>query len=301
MDFKQLEAFAKVVELGSFSRAAEKLHLTQPTISAHVGSLESELGTQLIVRTPRMAYPSETGKLLYEYTCDMLALRDNAIALCTRHKNDQSGTLLIAASTIPYQYLLPSAMASFREDYPEVNFQLTRCDSAAVISAVQAGRAELGLTGTRTPDAKLVYQEICEDELVVIAPAIPPYTERGEEPFGLQELLKTPFVVREAGSGTRRETEEYMQGKGVDPSRLRVVAQMDNPDAVKSAVTQGLGISVVSRLSAEDYGRMGLLKVFQLEEEPLARKLYFVYHKHRSLSPLAKKFQQYLLEGKNVV
>ncbi len=295
MDFKQLEAFAQVVELGSFSKAAEQLHLTQPTISAHILSLESELDTQLVVRSPRHAYPSETGKLLYGYARDMLDLRESAVTQCKHKNNVLSGSLCIAASTIPYQYLLPSAMADFREAYPEVTFQLARRDSAAVVEAVLSGKAELGLTGTRIPSSKLAYTEICVDELVVITPPSPPYSQRAAAGFAAAELLAHPFVVREGGSGTRRETEEYLKKKGIDPARLQAVAQMDNPDAVKSAVSQGLGISVVSRLSAEDFERLNLLLVFPLEHEPLARKLYFVQHKQRALSPVAKKFQQHLL------
>ncbi len=295
MDFKQLEAFAFVVDSGSFSKAAEKLHLTQPTISAHIQSLEGELDAQLIVRTPRKAYPTDTGALLYTYVADMLALRENAIAVCKNRKNDGGGTLLIAASTIPYQYVLPSAMADFRALKPEVTFKLTRCDSAGVVEAILGGKAELGLTGTCLANPSLLYQEICADELVVITPAGGAYAQRQGGSFTLQELLTQPFIVREAGSGTRMETEELLQKRGIDPARLRVVAQMDNPDAVKSAVGQGLGISVVSRLSAEDFAKLGLLKMFGLEGEPLQRKLYFVHHKHRPLSPIAKTFQRYVL------
>ena len=294
MDFKQLEAFAKVVDLGSFSKAAEKLHLTQPTVSAHVSTLESELETQLIVRTSKAAYPSETGKLLYEYASDMLSLRESAIAVCHKKKTESDNILNIAASSIPYQYVLPTLMADFRKMHADVTFNLLRFDSAGVVSAVSAGKAELGMTGTATEEAKLVFREICNDELVVITPPTPPYSERTGRHFGLEEILQFPFIVREEGSGTRRETENHLLEKGIDPKKLRVVAQMDNPDAIKNAVNQGLGISVTSKLSAADFEKHGLLRCFSFGSEPLVRKLFIVHHKSRPLSSIAKAFLRFV-------
>ncbi|MDL2254048.1 LysR family transcriptional regulator [Ruminococcaceae bacterium OttesenSCG-928-I18] len=294
MDFKQLEAFAYVVDFGSFSKAAEKLHLTQPTVSAHISSLESELETQLIVRTSKSAYPSDVGKLLYEYASDMLSLRENAIEMCRQKRGEVNGVVNIAASTIPYQYVLPTALADFREIHPDVTFKLLRYDSAGVVSAVLSGKAELGMTGTVLEASKLVYHDIRDDELVLITPPLPPYSQKESSVFPLEEIPKSPFIVREPGSGTRKETEEYLQKSGIDPASLQVVAQMDNPDAVKSAVSQGLGISITSKLSAVDFEKLGLLKAFSLGEEKLIRKLYITHHKNRPLSRIAKAFLRFV-------
>ena len=298
MDFKQLEAFTSVVSLGSFSRAAEKLYLTQPTISAHIGSLEFELNTQLIVRTPKEAYPSETGKILYEYALDMLALREQAVSACLSATADMSGSISIAASSIPYQYLLPGMISEFREQYPDISFELISSDSAGVISAILSGKAEMGLTGSMMESSKCVYQEIADDNLVVITPNLKPYSDLEENGFTLNHLKQFPFIIREPGSGTRRETESYLQKKGLKLESLRIAAQMDDPDAIKKSVGRGMGISIMSQLAASDYEEFGLIRVFHPEKEPIKRKLYLVRHKSRPVFPIAQAFLEFAITSK---
>lgn len=139
MDFKQLEAFSAVVSLGSFSRAGERLFLTQPTISAHIRSLERELGVQLVVRTTKEVYPSEEGKRLYAYAQKLLRLRDDAIAAVTSSAPPVGGIVTVAASSIPAQYVLPGAAAAFGRTHPDAAVRSLRCDSAAVVRAGRGG------------------------------------------------------------------------------------------------------------------------------------------------------------------
>ena len=295
MDFKQLEAFVCVADLGNFSKAAEKLHLTQPTISTHIQSLEYELNAQLIVRSPKNAYPTKVGKQLYDYAANMLLLRENAIAACINKGDKVSGTILIAASTIPYQYLLPTHLAAFHKQHPDITFKLSRYDSAGVVDSLLAGKVELGLTGAAITNQYLVYQEICRDDLVVITPPTPFYTARSESTLSLEEIRQSPFVVREPGSGTRMEAEELLKAKGIILSKLNIVTQMDNPEAINNAVSKGLGISIVSKLSVENLETLGRVKVFQLEGESFSRNLYFVHHKCRQISTAANQFQRFVL------
>lgn len=296
MDFKQLEAFACVVRLGSFSRAAERLFLTQPTISAHIKSLEQELGTPVLVRTPKAAQPTEKGKLLYDYALDMLSLRDQARAACGANDGGTlEGAIAVAASTVPCQHVLPRVTAAFRQQHPAVTFSLACCDSAGVVAEILAGKAEIGLTGTALQNPKLLYQDFMQDQLMVIAPPLPPYVHLGEDQLTVQNLRDAAFILREPGSGTRKEMESYLQKKGIPLTALQVVAQMDNPDAVKNAVAQGLGVSVMSRLACEEDARLGRLRMFSLEGEVMLRKLYLVRPKHRKISGAAEAFFTFVL------
>ena len=147
MDFKQLEAFAAVVNLGSFSKAGDRLFLTQPTISAHIRALERELGVQLIVRTTKEVYPSREGKRFYAYAQNILRMRDDAIAAMTEAVPVVRGVITVAASTIPAQYILPDAMAAFCKSYPHAVFRHICCDSAGVERLVADGEADIGMTG----------------------------------------------------------------------------------------------------------------------------------------------------------
>lgn len=294
MDFKQLEAFVNVVDLKSFSKTAEKLYLTQPTISAHISSLEKELGVQLVVRSAKEALPSEEGKILYEYAQDMLALRDNALSAMQNMGHSIRGTLSIAASSMPSQYVLPQMMSGFRSHYPDVSFNVIRCDSGEVVRNIVNRKAEIGMTGAVMDSTKCTFEEFMDDRLVVITPNTERYRKIGERGFTLQNLVTEPFLIREPDSGTRRETERFLRAMGVDPSSLNIVAQMDDPDAIKNSVTQGLGISIMSKTAAADFQRFGLIQTFDFDHAVLSRKLYLVCHQNHTLSPAAAAFLRYV-------
>ncbi len=294
MDFKQLEAFVYVVRSGSFSKAAEKLYLTQPTISAHIGSLEKELGAQLLVRSAKEAYPTQTGSALYEHAVRMLAMRDDALRTCKNSAPDITGAIHIAASTIPYHYVLPKAMAGFRSQYPEVTFQVYGLDSAAVVERVVAGKVEVGMTGAKMDEEKCEYQPILEDSLVLITPNTPEYDKK--DGYTIDELRRLPFIIREVGSGTRKETEDFLAKKGISAGHLHIVAQMSEQDAIKNAVRQGLGVSVMSRLAVDDFAEFKMIRVYPLQEGEILRKLYLVYRKNRPLTAAAEAFVRYVRE-----
>ena len=141
MDFKQLEAFAYVVKLKSFSRAAEQIYLTQPTISNHISTLEKELDTKLLERGSKTVYPTPSGKILYNYAEKMLNLREDAVCAVRRYNKELKGNLTICASTVPSQYVLPKLMTAFREEYPNVVFQINRQDSGQVVANTQPTRS----------------------------------------------------------------------------------------------------------------------------------------------------------------
>ena len=136
MDIKELEAFVYVVENCSFSRAAELLHLTQPTISSHISALERKLGIKLVVRTTKETYPSDAGKLLYRYAKEILQVRENAAAALKSFSQEMRGTITLAASTVPSQYYLPHLLQNFHEKYPDIAFNIQMEDSPKVIEMV---------------------------------------------------------------------------------------------------------------------------------------------------------------------
>ena len=150
MDIKQLEAFALVVENNSFSKTAAQLHLTQPTISAHIASLEKELKLKLIVRTTKEIYPSDAGKLLYEYAKKILDLRAAALQAVENFSREMRGTVTLAASSIPGQYYLPKLLQGFRSRYPDISFNVQMMDSSAVIEAVARRSASAAPWATRS-------------------------------------------------------------------------------------------------------------------------------------------------------
>jgi len=297
MDLKQLEAFVYVVKLGSFSKAAQTLYLTQPTISAHVASLERELGLKLIIRTTKEVSPSEAGRVLYTYAQNMLKLRDESIEACINCGNAMSGIINIAASSIPSQYVMPQVMSLFRETYPEISFKTVRGDSGMVIKNILEYNVEIGMTGSIMEALKCVYVPFIDDKLVIVTPNTEEYRILREKGFKMEQLTSLPFIIREHGSGTRREVELFLKNMGTSLRSLNVVAQMDDPDAIKNAVKEGLGISIMSKMCVADYQRLGLIQAFDLDNSSeLSRKLYLVRHKSRPLSQSAAAFWRFVQE-----
>lgn len=288
MHFKQVEAFVNVIRHKSFSKAAEAIYLSQPTISAHISSLENELGVCLIVRSTKEVYPSAAGQIFYQYALEMLRLRDRAILEVQSYSTEVRGELDIAASTVPSQYILPELLPSLVEKYPKVFFSVRQYDSGEVVGRIVNMEAEVGMTGTAPDKGACAFEPFMDDQLVLIAPNAPEYQEMAE--LAPSVLRSLPVIVRESGSGTRREAEEFLLGAGVDPKSLHVVAQMQSTESIKQAVRKGLGVSVISRLAAADFLESGDVLELKLQSTHPQRSFYLVYHKKRPLSSAAEVF-----------
>ena len=302
IDIKELEAFACVVEKGSFSRAAEALYLTQPTISAHVASLERKLGIKLLVRTTKEIYPSDAGNLLYEYAKEILRLRTSAVQAIKAFSKEMRGVIHVAASTIPGQYYLPKMIQSFRAEYPDISFNLQLLDSTEVAEQIAARKAEIGFTGALINLPKCVYQPLAEDRLVIITPNTPKYQSYLATGFPIRQITQEAFISRERGSGTRLETEAFLEEMGVNPKDVRVAEEVRSTESIKQMVSEGLGVAVISQSACEDYCQFKKILAFNFDSVNLRRKLYLVRHKNSILSPIAQTFYDYAAgyySGKN--
>ena len=300
IDMKELEAFASVVEKGSFSRAAEVLYLTQPTVSAHVASLERKLGVKLLVRTTKEIYPSDAGNLLYEYAREILRLRSGAVQAIKAFSKEMRGTITVAASTIPGQYYLPKLIQSFRASYPDINFNLQILDSSEVADQISSRKAEIGFTGTIINLPKCVYQELTEDRLVIITPNTPQYQAYLSTGFPIRQLTRETFINREAGSGTRLETEAFLKEMGVNLRDINTAVEVRSTESIKQMVSEGLGIAVISKSACEDYCQFKKILAFNFDSINLRRKLYLVRHKNSILSPIAQAFFDYVASAYNL-
>lgn len=275
MNLKQLEAFARVAETKSFSEAAKRLYLTQPTVSAHVSALEKELGVCLLLRTTKEVSLTEEGKALYGYAVQMLDLEQEIREHFGRRKSGKS-VLRIAASTIPSQYLLPEIMVRFRERYPGVRLSVAETDSAGVVGQIVSGEADIGFAGTVMEQKHCVYIPFYQDELVVISPG-----EGAGEPESAGEtagwIRRMPVILREEGSGTRKEAQRLLRQLGIELSELNIAASIENQETIKRSVRNGMGISILSRLAAEDEIKSGVLRAVPLGETGGKRNINLVF------------------------
>ncbi len=295
MDIRALEVFCKIVELKSFSRAAEAVYLTQPTVSGHIKVLEEFVGVKLLDRLGREVLPTKVGELLYGYAKQILALRNQAIQALGEYKGSLKGHLVIGGSNIPGEYFLPTLLATFKARYPEISITLRIAGSREIVRGVLEGTVELGAVGAKFDDGQLIYLKLLEDELVL---ALPPGHAWATKPVvALKELVEQPMILREVGSGSRKVFEDALHAAGLDSSALTVVAELGSTEAIRQALKSGAGVSVISLRAIQDDLDRGTLRTVPLEGIRLTRDFFLVYHKNRSRSPLCEAFANFLLES----
>ena len=287
MDLRRLQVFAKVYECRSFSRAAEEVLLSQPTVSGHIKSLEEEIGVQLFDRLGREILPTRAAVLLYDYAARILGLVDEARSAVDAFLGKLRGRLELGGSTIPGHYLLPELMGQFHLVHPDVRITLAIGDTDQVVARVLRGELELGVVGALRPDERLVFTPLMEDKVAVAAW---PEHRLLPGPVSLEELVRHPVILREPGSGTRSFVAQVLKDAGLKLEDLKVAAEMGSTLAVLMGVRSRVGLGFISHRALEDdlaSGRVVELKVKGLD---LTRNFYLVTRKGRTHSPEARAF-----------
>ncbi len=296
MDFRQLEVFLAIAKFKSFSKAAEHLYLTQPTVSNHLSNLESDLNTVLINRSRSNKNISLTraGELLYDYAINIINLRENAKFKLGEFKGKIVGNIEIASSTVPEQYIIPGIICEFNKIYPDVTFTICHYDSAQVVKGIINGDIDFGIVGAKIPHNQLKYVDLTEDELVVVIPYGGSVQNADATEVRLKDLLKEKFILRERGSGTRSIIEKSLKRENIDINKLQVIAYIENAETIKQCIRRGLGISILSKCTIEDEIKYKQLDYINISGTELKRNFYFVYHSQRLPSPLESEFQKFV-------
>ncbi len=285
-DLHQLRIFVEVVKERSFSRAAENLMISQPTVSIHIQNLESALGVKLIDRVSRRALPTEAGKRLYRYARLILRLSDRAFGVIQEYRGTVAGEVTVAASSIPGNYLLPKYISRFSTEHPQCRVRVKVTDSATAAAQVADREASVGFVGARYADKLLEFHPLVEDTLVVVVPASHPLARK--KGLSIRELAEHPLVTREEGSGTRLELEKALRESGISPASLKVVAELGSTVAVLEAVKAGAGIAVTSQFALKGMG--DALVELGFSDVQAKRWFYMVTNRHMTLSPAAERF-----------
>lgn len=301
MNLKQLEAFVQVAEGGSFSKAAKELFLTQPTISSHISSLERELNARLFVRNTKEVSLSEDGIKLYKYAKQMLDLQREIEVTFGMDEEGESRAVTIAASTIPAQYLLPEVLTRFSERYPQEQIRIQETDSSKVVMQIVDHRVDIGFTGTVLEKKHCKYIPFYKDELVIITPNTPKYQELAQgNKEDISWIKKEHVIMREEGSGTRKEAELQLKGAGVKFAGLDIIASIENQETIKKSVRQGMGISVLSKLATADEVANGEILAFPIPNSDEGRDINLVYNKNYQMTRSAERFVKVVKEVYNI-
>ncbi len=294
MDLIQLEIFCSVFKERSFSRAAEALGLTQPTISIRIKDFEAALGTPLFNRLGREIQPTDAGKFLYEQALPLLAQRRDLSEKMTSFLNRVEGPLIVGTSSAPGEHLLPGIMMAFQAEHPGVRVKLRfATDSARTLEDLRSGNIEIGVISTDLAGDDVVAEPFDNDELVLITPSTDQWKHRST--ISLSELKALPLIVLDAASATRASLEQVLASSKTRLTELHVVAELGRTGAIKEAVKQGYGVAFVSKRAVTAELAAGTLRTAHVPElGTIARAFSIAYSRRRELSPTARAFLEHL-------
>ena len=293
-DLRQLEVFVKVLELGSFSKAGEAVHLAQASVSERIATLENMVGAKLLDRMGRTVAPTKAGELLYRHALRLLEMKKTACLEMQGFLGVKQGEIRIGGSTIPGEYILPKVIGRFSKEYPRITVSLAVADSEEIETRVLEGEFELGVIGRKSSNKNLASHELWEDELVLALPAT--HRWAGKKEVLIQEVVREPFISREIGSGTLKSSEAYLQGAGLkEVDSLKVVARLGTSTAVKEGVKAGIGISILSAIALDTELKAGVLKALRLKGIPMFRHFYLIKDKRRTASPIGRSLMEFLI------
>ena len=294
MTLEQLKTFIKIAELKSFSEAAKKVHLSQPSVSCHIISLEQELGTQLFDRLGKKIVITKQGRILLKYAKEIINLEKRARLAIDDVLDMKKGEIKLGSSNIPGAYILLPLIQKFNRENPQVKIISEIGDTQSITGKVIEGTLDLGVVGNKIDDNHLMYYDFVKDKMVLALKANHPLAKRSS--ITLEEFQTLPFLIREEGSGTRKTVEDILTKKGIGLNSLNIVAQLGNTEAIKQGIKAGLGVSILSRCAIYDEVKFGLIKYTAIEGLTFTRYFYIILPKIKSILPLIHFFKDFLLK-----
>jgi DNA-binding transcriptional LysR family regulator len=288
VDLRHLVTFCAVVDRGSFSAAADELGISQPAVSVQIRSLEERLGQRLLDRNGRSVALTEAGRVLEAHARRMIALETELEREMGEVGERIAGRLQLGSSTGPGEVLLPRLLGRFRATHPDVTVSLVVHDTQTICDRVLDGEMELGIVGAARPQRGLEYVPFLRDELVVIVP--PDHSLAARATIGLDELSRLPLLMQQRGSGVRAVLEEAFRTAGIRLQDLQVAMELGLQQSVKSAVLDGLGLTVMSRLTVAPELTDGRLVALAIDGHELARDFSVVRAAGRTPTRLTTAF-----------
>lgn len=292
MNFHQLHIFYTVSERGSFSAAAQTLHMTQPAVTMQVQALEDYFGTKLFDRSSKKIILSEAGRTLMPYALRSIMLMRETDQAMSAFTHMLEGRLQLGASLTIGEYVLPRLLGPFGREYPNISIVMKVMNTSQIMEEINKHQLNFGLIEAPVSHPDMEVEPVMGDELKLIVPGDHPLA--GREEVTLEEALRYPFVLREQGSGTRRVMEEQLAAKGLDSGAMKIVMELGSTGAVKSAVEAGLGLTIISTSSVKHEVALGLMKIVNISDASFKRQFYAIHLKSTLLPISAVTFLTFL-------
>lgn len=294
LNFHQLHIFYTVAERGSFSAAAQALHMTQPAVTMQVQSLEDYFGTKLLQRSTKRIELTEAGRALMPYAKRSIELIRDTDVQMSKFTTQLKGRLQLGASLTIGEYILPRLLGPFGSEYPHIAISMKVMNTAQIMEDIVNHQLNFGLVEAPVNHPDMHMEAVMSDELKLIVGKSHPLA--GSKEVELEEVMKYPFVLREQGSGTRLVMEDVLRAKNIDLTTMKIVMELGSTGAVKSAVEAGLGISFVSSSSVKHEIALGLIQTIPIRDVQFKRQFYSIFLKSALLPISAVTFLTFLRE-----
>ncbi|GAB4074228.1 selenium metabolism-associated LysR family transcriptional regulator [Barrientosiimonas marina] len=291
MNYERLKTFITVAEKSSFSEAAKRLFVTQPTITSQVKALEDELDTRLFERTTKKVEMTQAAKVLLDYARDIVQMNDAAHKEISQMEDHACGDLKMGCSLTIGEYFLPEFLKRFNEAYPLIQIQVSIANSTQTVERIKDQVIDVGLIETPIEDESIQMESFLEDELVLIAP---PDFITDEDTITLEQIEETPIILREGGSGTREVLKYYLQQAGLSEDDLDIVMELGSTEAVKRVVESGLGVSFISKKAIQKERELALLEAYRINGLKLNRHFYIACRQKQVLKTVSERFLESL-------
>lgn len=279
----------QVIDSGSFSRAAERLGVSQPAVSQQMKRLEQEYGTRLLHREGISVVPTEEGKIIYAFATQIIKLYERSKqAIREADEKELSGRLSIGASTGLGEYLLPIALSHFKTEHPRTHLSMDVGDSDEILNRILQHRTDLGFVGVTRQDRHLSFTPFIHDSLILVVS--PKHELSKQRAITLNELGNVPLILQQPGSGATSALRDALLSHGLRLEDLNILMEAGLQESTKAAVRFGLGATFISRLGALNELRAGSLVPVRIAHLELEHNFYVVHHRDWPLSRLARRF-----------
>ena len=288
LTFRQLETFATVARLGSFSRAAEALHLTQPAVSIQIRQITESVGLPLFEQSGREIRLTAAGQELLRTARELDDSWNRFESAVDALKGLKKGRLRVALVTTA-KYFLPRMLGAFCQRYPDIEIELEVANRARIIERLRANEDDLYIMSFPPEELDVVATHFLDNPLVVVAPAAYPLPAG---PLSLADLAPHPFLLRETGSGTRKAVDRHLAANGLT---LKVKLALGSNEAIRDLVASGMGLAILSRHVLGEHPEQEGLRILEVAGFPLQQPWSVVHLRQKILSLPAHAFMDELL------
>ncbi len=290
INFHQLLIFHNVAQLGSFTRAARELNISQPAVSIQVKELERNLDTVLVNRVRRGVFLTDSGEIVYGYTKRIFSLADEMRLAVQDIEGLQAGKLTVGSSSTPGEYILPLAMGIFRERHPKIEISLSISNTQTIVDQILNREMDLGMAGADVDIKGLSSFPYVQDEVIIVAaPTHPLVRERRQ--VSLKDVAGQPLIMRESGSATRNAATDFFNAHSMD---VHIAMELGSNEAVKRAAAAGLGLGLLSKFSVGPDVMAGYLSVLRVRGWKCERPLIVFYRDDVRMSAVQQSFLRLL-------